>query len=138
MYLPTVTDAWEYFIKESESKYLELQREIEDELNRAIENAMNMYKIDAHRDDPWLSRLDWTVKPTRMVPAKVSKSGKITPARPFKGTNMLLEGKPKWLRGIAGLHRLVGPPAQTLSGKSSKKGGAISAANGMERISPKL
>jgi hypothetical protein len=104
MYLPTFTEGWEAYIRNSEMKCKEFQDQIESILVLAMNSALDVFSKGLHLEDPWLRHLDWTVKPIRMVQKKISINGVINPASTFNNSNETIERLPKWAKGLIGFY----------------------------------
>lgn len=91
-FLPTSTD-WEDYIHRCENMYQKSKDEVEDKIHLICEDVVNLRskltdKIIPWKDDPWLSQLDWTIKPIKMT-----KNG-----TPYK--NQKLPGYPEWYKKL--------------------------------------
>lgn len=89
--LPTRHNEWTSYLNRSEMIYQESKRNIEDKINRIVEDTAKMsgkMSIEEICKDPWLRQLDWTTKPI-----KLTKKG-----IPVK--NQKLPGYPEWYRSL--------------------------------------
>ncbi|ANB14021.1 DNA-directed DNA polymerase gamma MIP1 [Sugiyamaella lignohabitans] len=102
-FLP-INQEWEQFVEGAEKQYQEVQLEIYNRLKKLADDAVAMLSEaedgtrtvvgDNILKDPWLSQLDWTIKPIKMVKGK--KKGE--PSRPAK--NQKLPGMPQWYKDL--------------------------------------
>lgn len=81
---------------------MEYRNEIESILQELSKSALQlMDEKKSYLNDPWLSNLDWNVKPVRMTKEIVSAKGVVLkPARPYASANPGLVGKPQWYRDL--------------------------------------
>lgn len=91
-FLPTSTD-WEDYINRCENMYQSSKDELEVKIHSICKDVVKMRlkaneKIPPWENDPWLSQLDWTIKPI-----KLTKSGE-----PYK--NQKLPGYPEWYKKL--------------------------------------
>lgn len=91
-FLPTSTD-WEDYIHRCEDMYQASRVEVEDKIHTICEETV---KLKEGADDiqppwagnPWLSQLDWTIKPVKLTKAGI----------PYK--NQKLPGYPEWYKKL--------------------------------------
>lgn len=93
MFLP-INKSWEDYLEKSESLYQSSRDEVYQSLVQLAEKAV-AFKDDETKwcDDPWLSQLDWTIKPVRLTKATKNK-----PAAPPKRSK--LPFFPEWYRSL--------------------------------------
>jgi DNA polymerase gamma 1 len=93
VFLP-IDKKWEEFLANAERCHREVEDEIYNRLRQLANDAVELRNDHAKcHKDPWLSQLDWTIKPVRMVKGK-----KGAPDRPAK--NQKLPGMPQWYRDL--------------------------------------
>ncbi|KAI0216609.1 DNA-directed DNA polymerase gamma mip1 [Massospora cicadina] len=96
-YLPT-NECWSAYLDNAEALHQKMLVDIESKLESLAEQALACSDPKA---DPWLGRLDWTVKPTRMTMPKLRTDGSYAKGgepRPY--AKQTLPGKPAWYRGL--------------------------------------
>lgn len=94
VFLP-INSKWEQFIRNAESIYQENEKTIYEQLKSLAEQACKLKdKPEEYNKDPWLSQLDWTIKPLKMVKGK----RKGDPERP--AARQKLPGMPQWYRDL--------------------------------------
>lgn len=94
VFLP-INSKWEQFIRNAESIYQENEKIIYQQLKSLAEEACSLKdKPEVFNKDPWLSQLDWTIKPMKMVKGK----RKGDPERP--AARQKLPGMPQWYRDL--------------------------------------
>ncbi|KAI8813655.1 DNA polymerase gamma [Cladochytrium replicatum] len=76
-YLP-ISNGWDEYVNGAEAKHLEYQEKIDNMLIGFANEALKMAEGEKWKDDPWLNKLDWTVKPRSRT----------------------LNGKPEWYREL--------------------------------------
>ncbi|GAV29744.1 hypothetical protein PMKS-003246 [Pichia membranifaciens] len=91
-FLPTSTD-WEDYIHRCEDMYQASRVEVEEKIHSICEETVQLKENadDAQppwADNPWLSQLDWTIKPVKMTKA----------GEPYK--NQKLPGYPEWYKKL--------------------------------------
>lgn len=97
-FLPTCSD-WEDYIHRCEKMYQKSKVEIESKVHEICQEVVDLRK-DADletppwENDPWLSQLDWTIKPIRLT-----KSGV-----PYK--NQKMPGYPEWYKKLVVKNKL--------------------------------
>jgi len=97
VFLP-VNSSWDDYVSRSEKLFEDMQHSVRAKLEAlaedAVSNADDPEKLEYVRNhDPWLSQLDWTIKPIRYTKARPGH-----PSRPMK--NQKLPGKPQWYRDL--------------------------------------
>ncbi|KAK9453421.1 DNA polymerase family A-domain-containing protein [Dipodascopsis uninucleata] len=94
IFLP-VDSEWQNYITRAESKYQELSNKVVDHLKRMVSDAVELKDTpEKFKNDPWLSQLDWTIKPIRMT--KPKKKGE----EPRMAKNQKLPGYPEWYKAL--------------------------------------
>lgn len=96
--LPTSTD-WEDYIRRCEEMYQKSKTEVEEKVHQICNEVVSLRKnaqdeIPPWEEDPWLSQLDWEIKPVRLT-----KSGV-----PYK--NQKLPGYPEWYKKLVAKDKL--------------------------------
>ncbi|CAR22372.1 DNA-directed DNA polymerase gamma MIP1 [Lachancea thermotolerans CBS 6340] len=87
--LTTRGDSWKDYIEKSENLYQHSKQSIEKKILAIVEEVVKLKdKKTLIEQDPWLSQLDWTIKPLR-----ITKKG-----LPAKGQK--LPGYPEWYRQL--------------------------------------
>lgn len=94
LFLP-INQQWEKYLKSAEACYEEATEIIRTRLVQLAEEAVKLKdQPEVFQNDPWLSQLDWTIKPVRMVKSK--KKGE--PDRP--AARQKLPGMPEWYKSL--------------------------------------
>lgn len=91
-FLPTSND-WENYIHRCENMYQKSKLDVESKVHTICEEVVSLRKNSNDPkppwiDNPWLSQLDWTIKPIKMTKAGI----------PYK--NQKLPGFPEWYRKL--------------------------------------
>lgn len=91
-FLPTSID-WEDYISRCERMYQDSKNQVEEKVHAICQEVVDLRSRCNEsplpwENDPWLSQLDWTIKPT-----KLTKSGK-------QYKNQKLPGYPEWYRKL--------------------------------------
>ncbi|CUS20794.1 LAQU0S01e14796g1_1 [Lachancea quebecensis] len=87
--LTTRGSSWRHYIERSEALYQDSKQSIEHKILAIVEEVVKLKdNKDLIEHDPWLSQLDWTIKPLR-----ITKKG-----IPAKGQK--LPGYPEWYRQL--------------------------------------
>jgi DNA polymerase gamma 1 len=63
----TVNESWDAYLRDAERTYKNLELSIKKRLVELAEQAKTLADGEEWKDDPWLSRLDWTPKTPRKV-----------------------------------------------------------------------
>lgn len=93
VFLP-INENWQKFVETSEQCYRTTESEIYNRLRSLAETYVQWKNSpEMYENDPWLSQLDWTIRPVRYVK---SKNGE--PYRLAK--NQKLPGMPNWYRDL--------------------------------------
>lgn len=96
VFLP-ISQEWNEYVTKSELSYQNKKEEIDAKLHELADEAVSYIELedglDLVKNDPWLSQLNWTIKPVRYTKEKPGK-----PSRPMK--NQKLPGKPEWYREL--------------------------------------
>lgn len=96
VFLP-ISEEWEEYVNKAEQSYQQKKDDINVNLHELADEAVSYIELEDGlelvENDPWLSQLDWTVKPIRYTKEKPGK-----PSRPMK--NQKLPGKPEWYREL--------------------------------------
>lgn len=92
LFLPT-TDEWSEYVDTCDSYFEDMQGMINTSLEKLAVEAVDSADASKIAMDPWLSQLDWTVKPVRYTKGTSSE-----PPRPFK--NQSMPGKPQWYKDV--------------------------------------
>lgn len=93
-FLP-INEQWDHYVQNTENIYQESTQKIHEQLKTLAEDAVSL-KEDPKKytKDPWLSQLDWEIKPVRMLKGK--KKG--DPERP--DPRQKLPGMPNWYKSL--------------------------------------
>ncbi|CAN6668488.1 DNA polymerase gamma [Trichomonascus vanleenenianus] len=93
LFLP-INEKWEDYVENAEKCYQQATQMVQEKLEALVDSACKLKDdVEIVKKDPWLSQLDWEIKPVRMFKGKKGQE-------PYPDPRQKFPGMPNWYKSL--------------------------------------